>query len=84
MSNGENNTNPRWNEPTEKRSGYASGVSPISSPRADTRGFGKSRIRRSDGTAEFGIPPVHGAPAGQPQPPSIGPNEYHGPADRRR
>ena len=70
------------------RLGPRPGVSVLTTERAKpfsgSRGYGKGRIRRPDGGEQFGVPPVHGSPSGQPMPPSIGPNEPRGPADLSR
>jgi hypothetical protein len=43
----------------ELQSGRASGVSVLSSPRADSWPRGKGRVRRNE-SAQFGVPPVLG------------------------
>jgi hypothetical protein len=74
--------------PGELRSGRASGVSVLSSPRADASfPRGKGRVRPDQGLYDHGMSgsvTPHASPAGQPLAPEIGPNEPRGPADRWR
>jgi hypothetical protein len=87
------------NRRDEKRSGYASGVSVLSSERS-TRPFstpdvasfprGKGRVRPDQDMTPSGpapgAVPVHGAPGGRPVAPSIGPGEsgFGGPGSKGR